>query len=248
MNIYGLIGKKISYSFSPDYFNKKFKKLGIDAEYRIFELEHPEDFPEFIDKNPSIVGLNVTIPYKRSLGMYMNYSDKIVSLTGSVNTIKIIRNNNKVILSGFNTDVIGFEKSLSPLIKGKKNISALILGTGGSSKSIAYVLRKLGIIFCFVSRNYGEMLQTNYEWLDKAIIDKSLIIINTTPLGTYPKINEAPPIPYELISDKHIFFDLVYNPSETLFMKKGKEMGATCINGLNMLENQAEASWKIWNK
>jgi len=248
MDIYGLIGEKLAHSFSPDYFNKKFQKLGIDAEYKLFELKSFDEFPEFIANNPNIVGLNVTIPYKRSLGRFMDTTDNSVDLTGSINTIKITKNKKGNFISGFNTDIIGFEESLKPLIKNKKCVNALILGTGGSSKSIAYVLRKHGILFYFVSRNYDEMLQLNYKLLNKEIINKNTLIINTTPAGMYPNNNNFPPIPYEFITNKHLLFDLIYNPSETIFLKKGKAQGAKCINGLKMLEIQAEASWKIWRK
>jgi len=248
MDIYGLVGKKLAHSFSAEYFNNKFQKLGIDAEYKLFELKSADEFPEFIANNPNIVGLNVTIPYKRSLGRFMDTTDNSVNLTGSINTIKITQNKKGKFLSGYNTDIIGFEETLKPLIKNKKCMSALILGTGGSSKSIAYVLRKLGILFYFVSRNYDEMLQLNYEWLSKEIINNNMLIINATPVGMYPNNNDFPPIPYEFITNKHVLYDLIYNPSETIFLKKGMEQGATCINGLKMLEIQADASWRIWRK
>jgi shikimate dehydrogenase len=248
MDIYGLIGEKLSHSFSPDYFNKKFKEKGIDAQYKIFELKSADEFPEFIASHPEIKGLNITIPYKRSLGRFMDFIDKPVHLTGTINTIKIKQNSKGPILSGYNTDIIGFEKTLKPLTKNKKNINALILGTGGSAKSVAFVLRKLGILFHFISRNHGEILQNNYEWLTKETIGLNQLIINTTPVGMYPNHNEIPDIPFEFITDKHILYDLIYNPTETLFLKKGRNQGALCINGQKMLEIQADASWKIWKK
>ncbi len=248
MDIYGLIGKNISYSFSPDYFNKKFEQLGINAEYKIFELSEAREFPEFLARNPEIKGLSVTIPYKRALGQYMDFTDEPASICGSINSIKIDQKNNKASLSGYNTDIIGFEKSIKPIIKNKKNIKALILGSGGGANSVAYVLRKLGILFCFVSRKPEKILHFNYSWLDEREMHDNLLIINTTPLGTHPNANEFPPIPYQYLTDKHILYDLVYNPSETLFLKKGREHGAYCINGLSMLELQADASWDIWTK
>ena len=248
MDIYGLVGKKLTHSFSPDYFNNKFKKKGIDAEYKLFEIDNANELPKLIKSNPNLVGLNVTIPYKKSLFYYLDFFEKTVHLTGSVNTIKIIRNNNETKLYGYNTDVIGFEKTLVPLIKKRKQISALIIGTGGSAKSVAYVLRKLGILFTFVSRNYTEMLQYSYQSLNKQIIDNNLLIINTSPVGMYPDINSAPNIPYKYLTNNHILYDLVYNPLESQFIINGKQQGATCVNGLKMLEIQARASWKIWRK
>jgi len=248
MDIYGLVGKKLPHSFSPDYFNTKFKKLGINAEYKLFELTSADEFPDFIAQHPEIKGLNITIPYKRSLGIYMDFVDKPVQLTGSINTIKITQNGKGPVLSGYNTDIIGFEKTLKPLIKNKRCINALILGTGGSAKSIACVLRKLGILFHFVSRNHDEILQNNYEWLTKETLRTNQLIINTTPVGMYPNSNNIPAIPFEFITDKHILYDLIYNPAETLFLKKGREQGALCTNGQRMLEIQAEATWKIWKK
>lgn len=248
MDIYGLIGKNISYSFSPDYFKGKFRKLGIDADYRLFDLDDIEEFPELMADNPGIKGLNVTIPYKRSLGRFMDIIDRPVHITGSINTIKVARKNNETILSAYNTDVIGFEKTIRPILKKRKNINALILGTGGSANSVAYVLRKLGILFCFVTRNPFKTLQTHYTWLDEEKIHENLLIVNTTPVGMYPDKDDFPQIPYEYLTDKHILYDFVYNPSETFFLQKGRKHGATCINGLKMLEIQADASWKIWRK
>ena len=246
MDIYGLVGEKLSHSFSPDYFNNKFRVLGINAEYRLFEIKSVAEFPELIANHPEIKGLNITIPYKKSLRKFMDFIDKPVKLTGSINTIKITRNNNGTLLSGYNTDIIGFEETLKPLIKNKTITHALILGTGGSSNSVAYVLHKLGILFSYISRKPNSTQQHNYNWLNEQTIKDNLLIVNTTPVGMYPNNNKAPSIPYEYITNKHILYDLIYNPVETLFLKKGKEQGATCINGSKMLKIQAEASWKIW--
>lgn len=248
MDIYGLIGKNLSHSFSPDYFNKKFQKLGIDADYRLFELKDAQEFPEFIANNPNIKGLNVTVPYKRSLGQFMDFIDEPVNITGSINTIKVVRKNNKTILSAYNTDVVGFEKTIRPILKNKNIIKALILGTGGSANSVAFVLRKLGIMFSYVTRKPCKIMHTHYSWLDKEKISENLLIINTTPEGMYPDNDSFPQIPYQFITDKHILYDLIYNPSDTIFLQKGREHGATCINGLKMLELQADASWKILRK
>lgn len=246
MDIYGLVGKKLSHSFSPDYFNDKFRRLGINAEYRLFEIEHAYEFPRLIANNAEIKGLNITIPYKLSLSKYLNSVDSIVQSTGSVNTIKIKHTNNGSLLTGYNTDVIGFEKTLVPLLKNRNITHALILGTGGSSASIAYVLQKLGIAFNYISRKSNNSQQFAYNWLNKERIRRNLLLINTTPVGMYPNINEALLIPYEFITNKHILYDLIYNPTETQFLKKGSEQGATCINGTIMLNIQAEASWEIW--
>ncbi len=248
MDIYGIIGKDISYSFSPDYFNNKFRRLGINAEYKIFELSEANEFPEFIAGNPEIKGLSVTIPYKRSLHRFMDFIDVPASICGSINSIKIKHKNNKTFLSSYNTDIIGFERSIKPILKNSKIIKALILGSGGASNAISYVLRKQGILFCIVTTKPAKLLHYNYSWLDKNVMLDNLLIINCTPLGTYPNAEESPNIPYEYITDKHILYDLIYNPSETLFLKLGREHGATCINGQKMLELQADASWDIWTK
>ncbi len=247
MDTYGLIGKNLSHSFSPDYFKKKFQNLGIKADYKIFELNDITEFPKLIANNPDIKGLNVTIPYKRSLSQFMDFVDEPVKITGSINTIKIQRKNNKILLSAYNTDVIGFEETIVPLLKKKENVKALILGSGGSANSVAYVLRKFGIEFSIVSRNPSGSGQVSYQMIDKEIIKTHLLIINTTPIGMYPDIGSLPQLPYDHITDKHILYDLIYNPSDTLFLQKGREHGATCINGLKMLEIQADASWSIWN-
>ena len=248
MDIYGLIGKNLEHSFSPDYFNKKFRRLKIDAEYKIFELDTIEEFPNLIATNPEIKGLNVTIPYKRAMWQFVNFLDEPVNITGSTNTINIIRKNNEVYLCAYNTDVIGFEKTIKKILKKRKNINALIIGTGGSANSVAYVLRKLGINFSFVTRYPSKLMHTHYSWIDKEKIMENLLIINTTPIGMYPNVNDYPEIPYEYITADHIMYDLVYNPIETMFIKNGKKQAATCINGIQMLEIQAEASWDIWSK
>lgn len=248
MDIYGLIGKNLEHSFSPDYFNKKFQKKNINAEYRIFELDSIDEFPTLLADNPEIKGLNVTIPFKRAMGQFMNFIDEPVNITGSTNAIRITRNNNSTFLSAYNTDILGFEKTIKQVLKKRKIIEAIILGTGGSANSIAYVLRKLGIMFSYVTRNPSRLMHTHYSWVTKEKIRQNLLIINTTPMGMYPNINSYPNIPYEFITKNHILYDLVYNPTETLFIKKGKEQGATCINGQKMLEIQAEASWNIWTK
>lgn len=247
MDLYGLIGKKLSHSFSPDYFREKFHSLNINAEYSIYELEDADEFPKLLLNNPEIIGLNVTIPYKKSFNQYMDFIDNPVADTGSLNTIKIERINNKVYLKAYNTDVIALEEILIPLLNKNKGIKALILGSGGSASSVAYVLNKLGVYFQTVSRNPSNTFHIRYENIDKEIIESNLLIINTTPLGMYPDIDSFPAIPYEFLTSKHILFDLIYNPSQTHFLTMGMEQDTMCINGLRMLKIQAEASWKIWN-
>jgi shikimate dehydrogenase len=247
MDIYGLVGNKLSHSFSPEYFKRKFHTSGINADYRLFEIKNTDDLPNIIDNN-NIKGLNITIPFKRSVGQLTNSLDKVAQITGSVNTIKIASSNGKKQLLGYNTDVIGFEKTLKPLIKGRKNLRAMILGTGGSAHSVAYVLRKFGILFCYISRDPSKILHLHYNWITETDIKNNLLIINTTPLGMYPNNESFPPIPYEYITSDHILYDLNYNPEETVFLQRGKEKGATYTNGKKMLEIQANESWKIWNK
>lgn len=248
MDIYGLVGKGLSHSFSPVYFNEKFAKLGIDAEYRLFDLDDIAALPAIINATPELKGLNITIPYKRKVFEFLNCTDPVAQHTGSINTLKIERLNNVNRISGYNTDVIGFEHSIKDLLKDTQNRKALILGTGGSSKAVAYVLRKLGFFYLFASRNPQKDSQLGYAYIDRKIMENYKLIINTTPLGMFPNIDSFPPLPYHLLTSDHILFDLVYNPKETRFLAFGKEQGAKVLSGLNMLEIQAEASWKIWRK
>ena len=246
MELYGLIGKTLKHSFSGDYFAKKFQKLRLDATYRLWEMEDVPDLHAFARQNPTLKGFNVTIPFKRTVVPYMDELGKTAMLTGSVNVVKVVRNRDEILLKGFNTDVVGFEESLKPLIKNRKLIRALILGSGGSAHSVAFVLRKLGIYFNFVTRYPKKLEMMGYSWITPAVMKEYKLIVNTTPLGMYPKTNEAPDLPYGLLTPEHILFDLIYNPEETLFLKKGREQGAVTKNGLEMLKIQAEESWKIW--
>lgn len=242
-NTYGLIGKNIAYSFSRQFFNEKFKNENlIDSVYKNFDIEHINEFKSCLKDNPNIKGLNVTIPFKEDIIPLLDKMSTKATSIGAVNTIKITRNGQ---LKGYNTDAYGFKKSIEPFIK-KHHKKALILGTGGASKAIAYTLKKLQIEYHFVSRNESEKYQ--YKSLTPDIIKEHQIIINCTPLGTYPNLEECPSIPYQSLTEHHILYDLVYNPEETLFLKKGKEMGAKIINGKKMLVLQAKKSWKIWNK
>lgn len=237
--IYGLIGRNISYSFSRKYFLNKFiEDVLIDHDYRNFDIQEIEDFEDLLTLN-HLAGFNVTIPYKQAILPYLDEVNKKAAKIGAVNTIKITK---KGKLIGYNTDEYGFRKSLKPLLK-EKHKNALILGTGGASKAVAYALKKLDIKHQFVSRN-GLL---NYDNLTEEIIERHLIIINCTPLGTFPKIEAHPQIPYNGIGKDHILYDLIYNPEETTFLKKGKERGATTCNGYQMLVLQAEKAWEIWN-
>ncbi len=241
MHKFGLIGKNISYSFSENYFTKKFKTLGLkNHEYYTYDIESIQDFPNIIDQD--IMGLNVTIPYKEKIIDFLDEIDEEALKIGAVNTIKIIKNNK---LKGFNTDVYGFEESLRPLIE-TCHKKALILGTGGASKAVAFVLQKLNIDYLVVSRNPNND-QILYRDLTKDILKNYKIIINCTPLGTFPEVDTFPDLPYQFLSEKHLLYDLIYNPAKTRFLCEGEKRGATIHNGLKMLELQAEKSWEIWN-
>lgn len=248
MEIYGLIGKKLTHSFSPAYFNKKFSDLKLDAKYWLFELKNISELSEMLKNNPELQGLNVTIPYKKEVIPFLDELDAVADELGAVNTIKVSTKNGRQILKGFNTDVVGFEKSIKPLVKGNKMIAALILGTGGSAQAVAYVLTKLGIDYQFVSRSAKGSKFIGYDTLTPEIIFQNNLIVNTTPAGMFPNIADAPGIPYDSLGRNHILFDLVYNPDETLFLKRGKQAGAKIANGLKMLQYQAEASWEIWKQ
>lgn len=240
----GLLGKNISYSFSRSYFKKKFDNENIDnITYGNFDIESIDLFPSIIKGTKNLKGLNVTIPYKEEVIPFLDKVNKKAKEIGAVNTIKITK---KGKLVGYNTDYYGFSKSLKPSLK-PHHESALILGTGGASKAIAYSLKKLGISYYYVSRKQSEGVSYTYEMLTESIIQQHKIIINSTPLGTFPDIEEHPNIPYEGIANQHILFDLIYNPEETVFLKRGKQNNAVTINGLNMLKYQAEKSWSIWD-
>lgn len=239
----GLIGKNISYSFSRAYFKKKFETDQItNVFYENFDIENISLFPSVIKNTKGLKGLNVTIPYKEAVIPYLDKLNKKAKQIGAVNTIKITKKNK---LIGYNTDYYGFKKALFPFLK-PYHKNALILGTGGASKAIAFSLKKLNINYDYVSRNASNGIEFTYETLTEEIIKTHQIIINSTPLGTFPNVEGCPNIPYNGITNKHILFDLIYNPEETAFLKKGKEKGATIINGLNMLKLQAEKAWSIW--
>ena len=249
MNIYGLIGYPLGHSFSKKFFTEKFEKEGLsDHQYLNFEIESIDLFPSIFQKHPDIKGLNCTIPYKQLVMLYLDEIDEETKLVGAVNTIKPVYTSEGLKLKGFNTDIIGFERSLKPMLS-TRHTHALILGTGGASKAIKHILTKLDIDY--ISASIEDELFDNeirYNKIDQKIMEERLIIINATPLGTYPKIDNCPSIPYEYITADHVLFDLVYNPEITLFMKKGLEKGAQVKNGLEMLHGQAIASWEIWNR
>lgn len=244
MNKLGLLGKNISYSFSRAYFKDKFEKEKIiNTTYENFDLDTIDLLPSIIKNTQDLKGLNVTIPYKEAVIPYLDKINKKAKAIGAVNTIKITK---KGKLIGYNTDCYGFKKTLKPFLKSQHK-SALILGTGGASKAIAYTLKNLGITYQYVSRKQANGNCLTYDNLTVDIIKKHLIIINSTPLGTFPNIEDRPNIPYSALTSNHILFDLIYNPEETKFLKLGKQQNAITINGLKMLKLQAEKAWSIWN-
>lgn len=240
---FGLIGKNISYSFSKTHFTTKFENDEIHYSYENFDIADISQFPSIIKNNPDILGLNVTIPYKESIIPYLDELNDVAKEIGAVNTIKIDASGK---LRGYNTDYYGFEKSIQPLLK-PHHQRALILGTGGASKGVAFGLNNLKIPFDFVSRQANDKGHFTYEDLTEDIIKSYQIIINCTPLGTHPNVNECPSIPYDAIGKDHLLYDLIYNPIQTKFLICGEIKGATISNGFRMLELQAEKSWDIWS-
>jgi shikimate dehydrogenase len=243
MRKFGLIGYPLGHSFSGNYFREKFRREQIpDCVYSNYEIDSIAGLPDILT-DPELQGLNVTIPYKESVVPFLHKKDPVVAAIGACNCIRIKNG----VLTGFNTDVIGFEKSLVEKLTGKDKY-ALILGTGGSSKAVAWVLQQMGIHFLFVSRKaVGQQDQVLYTDLNRQIIQKYTLVINTTPLGMFPNTGTCADLPYAFIGPDHYFFDLVYNPSKTLFLEKGEAAGARIKNGADMLSIQAEASWEIWN-
>ncbi|MFP9119348.1 shikimate dehydrogenase family protein [Flavobacterium sp. RNTU_13] len=242
--IFGLVGRNISYSFSAGYFKKKFEKLKLDGvSYRNFDIDEIEELPYIIKNTKGLKGLNVTIPYKEEILPLLDKLSKNAKIIGAVNTITISK---KGKLKGYNTDYYGFKKSLQPLLE-KHHKKALILGTGGAAKAVAFALRKLKIEYDFVSRSGNEEMY-GYADLTKDVFNEYHIIINTSPVGTFPDVEECPELNYSLFTKKHIAYDLVYNPEETRFLRQAKENGAKTMNGYKMLVYQAERAWKIWNK
>jgi shikimate dehydrogenase len=246
MDIYGLLGKKLGHSFSADFFNKKFHDEQIDASYKNFELSDISQLPELIRTNSELKGFNVTIPYKEDILSYLDEISNEAKAIGAVNVVKIVDVAGKKILKGFNTDASGFSQALNDKFHNLPN-HALILGSGGASKAVKYALCEHGIETLIVSRQPGQD-KIRYTDLTETVIQQNRLIVNATPLGMWPNVNEAPPIPYRLLSNRHICFDLIYNPHTTRFMQLAKENGAAISNGLDMLHNQAILSWEIWQR
>ena len=241
---FGLLGRNINYSFSKGYFTDKFNNENFEGcTYENFDIQEIDAFIEIIKNTPDLKGLNVTIPYKEAIIPFLDKLSKKAALIGAVNTIKITK---KGKLKGYNTDYYGFKKSLEPLLKSHHK-KALILGTGGASKGVAFALDELNIPYTFVSREATENA-IDYNRINATTFDNYQIIINSTPVGTSPNTEVFPLIPYEYFTKNHIAFDLIYNPAETQFLKKAKEQGAQIKNGLDMLIFQAEKAWDIWNK
>ncbi len=246
MDKYGLIGFPLGHSFSKDYFNNKFNSERIDAQYINFEIPNIEEIKAIILTNPELKGLNVTIPYKQQVIPYLHDITKEAKEIGAVNVIKITRKGSKVHLKGYNSDVVGFVESIRPLLE-RYHKNALILGTGGASKAVDYGLRSLGVQTMFVSRTKKAGAFT-YKELSYEMMEDYKVVVNCTPLGMYPNVNECPDIPYEAVGNHHILYDLIYNPNETLFLANGRKRGAVTKNGLEMLLLQAFASWEFWNE
>ena len=248
MRTFGLIGNPLSHSFSKKYFTDKFEKEGIlNTAYKLFQLDKVVDIKALLQQEKQLEGLNVTIPYKQAVITYLDELDPTAKAVGAVNTIKIsIAEKNQLHLKGYNTDVIGFRQSLKPFLA-KEHERALIFGSGGAAKAVAYVLDQLSIPFFVVSRNPKEEKEIAYSELDEASIARFQLLINCTPLGMYPDLDKMPPIEMEAVGKNHLVYDLVYNPLETKFLAAAKARGALTVNGLSMLQLQAEAAWEIWN-
>ena len=240
MRSFGLIGRTLGHSFSQRYFTEKFLREGIDAQYRNYEMPDVSGVGPLIQSVPDLVGLNVTIPYKRDVIPLLSSLSHEAHDIGAVNVVRIRD------MRGFNTDVVGFRESLRPLLQ-PHHTHALVLGTGGASLAVKHGLHQLGIETQSVSRTpTGDTI--TYSDLDAEVMKSHTVIVNCTPLGTYPNVDECPDIPYHMLTPRHLLFDLVYNPAETLFLRRGREQGATIKNGYQMLILQAEAAWKIWNE
>ncbi|HVX27695.1 MAG TPA: hypothetical protein VHB70_15190 [Parafilimonas sp.] len=243
MRQYGLIGYPLSHSFSKKYFDEKFITENItDAEFFNFQLKEISEIKKIFEEHQQLLGLAITIPHKKNIIQYTTSFSDVVRDTGACNCLKIT-STEKI---GFNTDVVGFEKSFKKKLLPHHN-KALILGTGGAAVAVEYVLRKLGIQYSFVSRN-EHANAFSWQELNREIIEEHSVIINCTPLGTFPKVDEFPDLPYEYLTDKHYLFDLVYNPSRTQFLLKGQQRNSTIKNGYEMLVIQAEENWRIWNE
>lgn len=247
---YGLLGHPLGHSFSRAFHNDRFEKLHIDAVYENFDLDDISQFPDVLRQEQALCGLNVTIPYKQAVIQYLDELDPIATRIGAVNTIKVLRGDEYTdtkipgfYLIGYNTDIIGFRDSIAPMLTGAR--CALLLGTGGASKAVKVALEDAGIQVTYVSRTPAPGRLT-YADLAEDLFMKTQVIVNCSPVGMYPHVDECPDIPYQFISDRHVCYDLIYNPSETLFLKKAGENGARTMSGGAMLEGQALAAYKIW--
>ena len=246
--LYGIIGSPLTHSFSKEYFRNKFRKEGItDSEYRNFQLNSIYELPELVDSHPQLVGLNVTVPYKEEVLSFLNEIHPEAKEIGAVNTIKITRGGSGFKMKGYNTDAYGFRSSLLSELKVEKHMKALVLGSGGASKAVYYALNKMGFKVFIISRTKNTEGYLAYSDLSEAFMNEIQLVVNTTPLGMYPEIEKLPAIPYQFLGSEHILFDLIYNPAKTLFLTMGEEQGTKIINGLQMLHQQAEKSWSIWN-
>lgn len=246
MKKYGLIGHPLEHSFSCDYFNKKFKDEGIDAVYVNYDLDSLDALPDLIESEKDLVGLNVTSPFKVDVLNYVDVFSMAVGEINAANVLKIHRIDGQTVIDAYNTDTTAFSKSIVPLMKAQ-HTSALILGTGGAAHAVFHALTNLGIECVLVSRTHSPIAIT-YSELTPNIVRRFKIVVNCTPAGMYPKVNSMPPFKYEYLTSDHLLYDLIYNPEETKFLKKGRMMGAATKNGLEMLHLQAEESWRIWNK
>lgn len=243
MKAYGLIGKSLLHSFSKDYFDRKFEVEKIQGvTYQLYELQGLDQLNELIQRE-NLIGLNVTIPYKEQVIGYIDEIEPNANRIGAVNCIRIVKGHR----IGYNTDYIGFKLSIEGKLKEMQK-HAVILGNGGAAKAIKYALNQMGIESVFAVRNKRDLDEIEYQLVDKDFLEKHKIVINCTPLGTYPKIDEFPNIPYQFITNQHLCIDLVYNPKETAFLKRCGANGAEGMNGESMLAFQAEESWKLWNE
>ena len=245
MDKYGLIGYPLGHSFSISFHNQRFADEGINAKYLNFEIPSIDDLPAVLGSNPELKGLNVTIPYKEKVIPFLDYVSPEARAIGAVNVIRVVHEGKKIILRGYNSDVIGFTQSIEPMLE-PYHKKALILGTGGASKAIAFGLKSLGLDSVFVSR-YERPNTIQYERITPEVVKEYNVIVNCTPMGMFPKTDECPLLPYEAMDERNILYDLIYNPDETLFMRRGAEHGAAVKNGLEMLLLQAFASWDFWN-
>lgn len=245
MKKYGLIGYPLGHSFSMGYFNEKFTNEAINAVYENFEIPDIQDITTVIGSNPDLAGFNVTIPYKEKVMDYLDYIAPEAAEIGAVNVVKVTHNGERAVLKGFNSDVVGFVNSIKPLLR-PLHKKALVLGTGGASKAVEYGLRKLGLETIKVSRTEKDNTIT-YGQVTPELLSEYKVIVNCTPCGMAPHFDECPNLPYDSIDDSFLLYDLIYNPEETLFLRKGKEKDATVKNGLEMLLLQAEEGWNIWN-